>query len=954
MEVRDISGSLPGRHAPLSHRPVRARRSFSQGTLISILALLLATVVLTASNLHSSGHPSSPVSMGSPPAAQTASMNPQHVNSPQVSGCVQALSLEVYCIPPTGGPAASAISAWHNLTSPVQPPARSQASLAYDPSTADLVLFGGQNGVGAALNDTWIYANNAWTDVSNTSGSAPSPRYGASLVFDSADGYLLLVGGFGLQPGCSPECTDIWTFASGAWTHLRTSLPLGGQYNVGMSAAFDSSAGYVLIEAWSANGNSTAGESLAYANGTVTNLSFDPSTQTNRPAPGYSNPAMVDDPADSGVLLYGGTWHGTSSRVAIPSNSTWLFLKGNWTNESENSTHVPSPRWSPAMTSDTTTGAVLMFGGFETRSNYPYFAAVNDTWIFLNGSWSNATAGPSPDSMAGAALAWDPALRDAVLLDVAANGQGTTWAWTASPAITGLQLAWSPVQPEAGLPVEFSATIDGGTPNFAYAWDFGDGRLASIATPTHTYVLSGTFIVTLTVVDAQNFTASSNTTITVLPALAVIADSSAKSTDVGVPISLAAVVSGGIEPVTLLWSFGDGTNSSARAPSHDYLLAGIYRVSVSATDTAGAKSVGNLSLIVNPPLSPVTITATPSSPDLGQLVNFSASETGGTSPYTFAWDFGDGGIGGNLSEISHVFTTTGPFTASVTVTDTAGDREVGSTNLAIALNLSIHGSWSLGAAPLPIAFSSSVTGGLPGYSFQWTFGDGQSSEASNPTHIFAYPGFYESSLRVTDQRGSSIQTVWQVYAAPGGGSGLAVALQASPARISIGSSVIVTASPSGGQGGYSLTWESGTLGCSSAGLLEIRCSPSMGGSYPISLILEDNNHSTAVGATTLFVGNQTGSGEPTGVAKSPNAWTAAFENRWFTTILVTLAVGGVIAAVIAVRLRASPVPPSDSSSQLQLREVASNQTARPRRVLDPSSDKLSRGQDSEDSLGDLL
>jgi PKD repeat protein len=62
--------------------------------------------------------------------------------------------------------------------------------------------------------------------------------------------------------------------------------------------------------------------------------------------------------------------------------------------------------------------------------------------------------------------------------------------------------------PTAGQPVAFdgSASSDPGGMITGYEWSFGDGEIASGATPSHTYTKPGSYTVTLKVADAEGKT----------------------------------------------------------------------------------------------------------------------------------------------------------------------------------------------------------------------------------------------------------------------------------------------------------------------------------------------------------------------------------------------------------------------------------------------------------------
>jgi PKD repeat protein len=67
----------------------------------------------------------------------------------------------------------------------------------------------------------------------------------------------------------------------------------------------------------------------------------------------------------------------------------------------------------------------------------------------------------------------------------------------------------------------------------------------------------------------------------------------------------------------------------------------------------------------------VVAAADPTSGAAPLLVNFTATPSGGVAPYTYSWDFDDGGSSA-LQNPSHTYTTCGEFEATVTVTDACG------------------------------------------------------------------------------------------------------------------------------------------------------------------------------------------------------------------------------------------------------------------------------------------
>ena len=92
---------------------------------------------------------------------------------------------------------------------------------------------------------------------------------------------------------------------------------------------------------------------------------------------------------------------------------------------------------------------------------------------------------------------------------------------------------------------------------------------------------------------------------------------------------------------------------------------------------AAARQVfGSFELIAAAPTEPLTVEITSSDTE-GQVApatfDFEANVTGGTVPYTYSWDFGDGSVESDDDEtIDHTFDVAGNYTISATVTDSTG------------------------------------------------------------------------------------------------------------------------------------------------------------------------------------------------------------------------------------------------------------------------------------------
>ena len=103
---------------------------------------------------------------------------------------------------------ASSVSAvtWTQQHPAASPPARSQASMAYDAATGTVLLFGGTGRPPAFfLADTWTWNGTRWTQ--HHPATSPAGRTRASMAYDAATGTVLLFGGFD-----GGELGDTWTW----------------------------------------------------------------------------------------------------------------------------------------------------------------------------------------------------------------------------------------------------------------------------------------------------------------------------------------------------------------------------------------------------------------------------------------------------------------------------------------------------------------------------------------------------------------------------------------------------------------------------------------------------------------------------------------------------------------------------------------------------------------------
>lgn len=153
--------------------------------------------------------------------------------------------------------------------------------------------------------------------------------------------------------------------------------------------------------------------------------------------------------------------------------------------------------------------------------------------------------------------------------------------------------------PVAGDPVNFTNESTGTLP-ISYVWDFGDSSATVTDTnPIHTYTTAGQYVASLTATNAwgsSTYTATLNITAAPEAATAVFTQTGALVVGQTVFFTNSST---GTEPISYLWDFGDGGTSTDTNPSHQYTAAGVYTVTLTATNDYGS-STATITIEIQP------------------------------------------------------------------------------------------------------------------------------------------------------------------------------------------------------------------------------------------------------------------------------------------------------------------------------------------------------------------
>ena len=232
--------------------------------------------------------------------------------------------------------------------------------------------------------------------------------------------------------------------------------------------------------------------------------------------------------------------------------------------------------------------------------------------------------------------------------------------------------------------------------------------------------------------------------------------------DGSVPLNVKFIDSSTNSPTSWAWSFGDGGTSTERSPVHTYATAGTYTVTLTASNGAGVDTVTRSGYITVSTAAIIPVALFHSNATSGTIplsVQFLDSST--NSPTSWAWSFGDGGTSTEQSPV-HTYTTAGTFTVTLTATNTGGSNTVTKAGEIVVGSVSARPVASFistvesGNAPLVVQFVDSSTNTPT--SWVWSFGDGNTSAAQNPSHTYVIEGTYTVTLTATNSGGSDTET----------------------------------------------------------------------------------------------------------------------------------------------------------------------------------------------------
>lgn len=289
----------------------------------------------------------------------------------------------------------------------------------------------------------------------------------------------------------------------------------------------------------------------------------------------------------------------------------------------------------------------------------------------------------------------------------------------------------------------------------SYAWNFGDGGISTAASPTYSYLNTGSYTISLIVTSNNGCkdTAVGSVTIHPLPVISLSAPSACQNSQMPFTNN-SSIPSGSL--TSWSWNFGDANTSSVQTPTHTYTGFGNYVVTLTATSNFGCTASNTIMVTVNP-LPQLSFT-TPSVCE--GLVNYftNTSTIPSGSVTSWLWDFnGDGNTDGTAQNPGWTYPGAGNHTVILTAISSANCTNSVSGVVTVHPKPNVGLSATNGCVGTVTSFTNLTSTGNSEAAtvYNWNFGNGSQSTAQNPQVTYLNPGTYTVTLSAVSSKNCS-------------------------------------------------------------------------------------------------------------------------------------------------------------------------------------------------------
>ncbi len=282
------------------------------------------------------------------------------------------------------------------------------------------------------------------------------------------------------------------------------------------------------------------------------------------------------------------------------------------------------------------------------------------------------------------------------------------------------------------------------------AWNFGNSTITVVkgTASSYNYSTTGVYNISAVMTDILGCSDTLHTTekITVYGPTARVRPVEAGACQNGTIHFIDSSSTDGLHAITG-WTLNYKDNSVINYPkppfSHTYQDTGLYIVTMAITDSYGCiDSVKANPVRITRPYASFKLSDTLVCP--GKQVSFNNTTVGDGLIYN--WTFGDG-TQSSAANPTYLYTIQGIYTPMLFVTDINNCKDsasiAGGVHVFIPTAKFLMSDSFSACPPLSVNFSNQSTNFA---SYQWDFGDGNTSSVISPAHVYTYPGVYPVKL----------------------------------------------------------------------------------------------------------------------------------------------------------------------------------------------------------------
>lgn len=299
----------------------------------------------------------------------------------------------------------------------------------------------------------------------------------------------------------------------------------------------------------------------------------------------------------------------------------------------------------------------------------------------------------------------------------------------------------------------------------SWNWNFGNGNTSTLQNPTANFSSPGNYTITLTIRSGNN-----TNTVTKTAYIKVFRNPTS---------NLSAAPTSGCTPLSVnftdnstpgdgvinqwLWDFNDGSPASTQQnPTHIYNTVGQYDVSLKVTDNNGCSNTRLISNLVRPnpkPRAIISVSSPRTACTAPLTVNFRSNSIGQNLSYW--WNFGDGNTS-NLANPTHTYTALGVYDVSLRVIDQSGCRD-SSIRIGYVTIRPVSADFEFLQDSICKGETLEVNNqSINASTFLWSFGDGRTSNSSNPSILFNNAGTYQVKL-IASRNGICVSEITKTF-----------------------------------------------------------------------------------------------------------------------------------------------------------------------------------------------